>query len=278
MWRIALALVCSLTAQSASAEGCGCPVGPTLATTDRNTFDVSLGWSQLNTGLTLAEEPWDFQQQLVVAGFGMRFHEDFTFRAHLGAVLGGSISTAEAPSRLHTFDPGFLVSATMVWRGVHQGDWPWVDLALTLGVTHFRTRHAEGPGLSKANFTGTDQRVGLTVGYTLFDRWSLYVSGRIFASPFWWDNEGIDTDGAGVDQNGWNAAIGTTVELPWDLTLYADWSPFGEQALTAGVAYRWRGKDAPARDERDPDLPDGEDWIDELPPVGDTPPLPDGVD
>jgi hypothetical protein len=46
--------------------------------------------------------------------------------------------------------------------------------------------------------TAVDFRAGVTVGKTFFDRLTLYLAGRVFAGPVFWQIDGVDVTGGDV--------------------------------------------------------------------------------
>jgi hypothetical protein len=93
----------------------------------------------------------------------------------------------------------------------------------------------EDAGGASGHVFGTDARFALTVGYTLFDVWRLYLSPRVFGGPVFIDYP--DSRLQGRDRYFVQAGMGMSFLLPKGLTLYVDGSPAGEQAISAGLAF-----------------------------------------
>ncbi len=82
---------------------------------------------------------------------------------------------------------------------------------------------------------GTDVRLGLSTGYTLWNVWKVYFSPRIFGGPLFWTREGETEQGR--DQYLFQAGIGSSFILPKGITLYIDVSLSGEESIVTGIAW-----------------------------------------
>ena len=80
-----------------------------------------------------------------------------------------------------------------------------------------------------------DVQLGLTVGYTLFDVWRLYLAPRVFGGPIFIDAPAERIQGR--DRYFVQAGMGMGFILPKGITLYIDGSPAGQQSVSAGLAY-----------------------------------------
>ena len=106
-------------------------------------------------------------------------------------------------------------------------------MSASLGFSYARSRF-KGESDVEGHLFGTDVRLALTVGYTFFDFWRIYLSPRVFGGPVFIDDG--STRLRGRDRYFVQAGMGMGFLLPKGFTIYIDGSPAGEQAISAGLA------------------------------------------
>jgi hypothetical protein len=105
------------------------------------------------------------------------------------------------------------------------GAWPFLQLSASLAVSGFQA--------SAGSAVAVDARVGLVVGYTLWERLTPYVVGRAFGGPVFYAGS------TGTDASHLQAGLGLVLGLPWGLDVSAELAPFGEQRVTGGLGLSW---------------------------------------
>ena len=220
----------------------GAPVGPTGCNASskddsRNgsggfssgwQIGVSYGqfWSHLhfNDGY----EP-TLNQHTVVGSGGVFFSNGWSFRLSAGVIAGGKM---KGGGESFTLNPGWLISV----QGARQwfSDKGWIPFFITSLAFSVSGASTDSQFSKNDRIIGTDVRISLTAGYTLFNFLSLYISPRFFGGPVSWTHNGKSVRGR--DRYFFQSAAGLAFLLPAGLTLFADSSPFGEQSITAGVA------------------------------------------
>jgi hypothetical protein len=220
----------------------GAPVGPTgcnapkksgaESSTDEKVRGVQIAsgygrfWSHLK--FTDGTKP-TLTEQSVIGQVGYFFSRKLSLTAVGGAILSGTMYT---PGPDLEVGLGFVVSMHVSWQFLDQKAFrPFMSGSLT--ASYSRTPFKDG--VSREGFIwGTDVRLGLTVGYTFFHFWSVYLSPRFFGGPVYIDDG--DTKIRGRDRYFVQAGMGTAFMLPKGFTIYVDGSPAGEQAISAGLA------------------------------------------
>jgi hypothetical protein len=208
----------------------GAPVGPTGCNASKGEdepretsgFQLSAQHSRSRSYLQFEDDTKPvLEQQTAVASFGYFFASGWSVGLSGGVVFGG---TLEGDGHDLTFGPGWLVSARVAWRFLDQeGPVPFMIGSLTASFS------------MSGKVWGTDVRLGLTVGYTLFDVLQVYISPRFFGGPVFIDRNGERTRGS--DRFFFQVGLGTALLLPAGFTLFFDGSPGPEQTLTGGLAF-----------------------------------------
>ena len=171
----------------------------------------------------------DLTQQTVAGQLSYFFSPNW----HL-ALSGGGVISGTLQGDGHDLDvgPGFLVSLRGTWRFLtERGAIPFASLSV--GFTFSRSKFEADDG-TNGHLWGTDVRGALTVGYTLFGVWQLYLSPRVFGGPVFVSDNTRDLQGR--DRYFVQAGMGMGFLLPRGVTLFIDGSPAGEQAISAGAA------------------------------------------
>lgn len=214
------------------------PVGPTGCNASRGDGEVrsSSGWQvslmhgQSRSYLHFEDgtEPV-MSQQTAIGSFGYFFPCGWSVMLSGGAVFGG---TLRGDGHDLGFGPGFLVSVRVAWRFLEQdGAIPFMVASLTASFT----RSASDGGTRRSHVVmGTDFRLGLTTGYTLFDILQIYVSPRVFGGPIF--VPGLGGRVQGRDRYFFQVGLGGALLLPAGFTLFFDGSPGPERSLAGGIA------------------------------------------
>ena len=216
--------------------GCNAPASaeaetPEAASSPIRGLQVAAGygrfWSHLKfkdgTRPTLSE-------QSVVGQLGYFFTPALSLTATGGGILSGEMTEDGLNLDVGT---GFVVSLQVVWQFLtEKGARPFMSASFTASFSRasFEDRAIERNG----HIWGTDARFGLTVGYTFFNWWRIYLSPRVFGGPVFIDDG--DTRLQGSDRYFVQAGMGMGFLLPKGITLYVDGSPAGEQSISAGIA------------------------------------------
>jgi hypothetical protein len=168
--------------------------------------------------------------QQSVIGFAEYFWQN-GFSLHLGggAVIEGDI---EGNGATYPIEPGWLVSVRVDKQLVRERFIiPFISLSLALS---FSKATVTGGDPSSARWIATDARLGVALGYTLFNFWQIYLAPKVFGGPIYWERKGDWQRGR--DRYFFQAGVGTAFLLPAGITIFAYGSPLGEQAISAGVA------------------------------------------
>lgn len=171
-----------------------------------------------------------FNQHAVVASGGYFFPNGWNLSLSAGAILGGEIT---GDGERYDIRPGAVVSFRVGWRWLAEdGAVPFLNSSVALSFSYSSSEDSVG---ETDTIIATDARFALTVGYTLFDVWQLYLSPRGFGGPIFWRHGGESVRGR--DRYFFQAGLGTAILLPAGFTVFADGSFLGEQAVSAGAAF-----------------------------------------
>ncbi len=169
-------------------------------------------------------------EQSVNGQIGYYFNKDVSLTAVGGAILSGHMYEDGLNLDVGT---GFVVSLQAAWQFLDEkGAIPFLSASLMASFSRapFDDRNADRSGF----IWGTDVRIGLTVGYTFFNWWRIYLAPRFFGGPVFIDDGTSKVQGS--DRYFVQAGMGMAFLLPKGLTIYVDGSPAGEQAVSAGLA------------------------------------------
>jgi len=218
----------------------GAPVGPTGCNAPKKNaaddkgprgIQVSAGygrfWSHLHFEGGI--EP-TLRQQTAVAQAAYFFGNGLDLSLGGGVVANGKMYGDGLSLAVGT---GFVVSLRLTWQFLKEkGARPFMSAAVA--ASYSRSPFEDDAG-TEGYLWGTDFRFALTVGYTLFDFWRVYLSPRVFGGPVFiaYPKESIQ----GRDRYFVQAGMGMSFILPRGFTIYVDGSPAGEWAISCGLAY-----------------------------------------
>jgi hypothetical protein len=172
----------------------------------------------------------DVQMATVAASGAWLASARWTFRASLGAIVGGSLETGVTD--VHEVRPGILGAVGVDYRAVlPEGAIPFVDLSLAVGASRTRTVARDG---GEASYLATDMRAGVRVGWNIGDVAFPYLAVRAFGGPVLWRVD--DEERVGTDRYHYQAALGAVGAIG-PLALFVEWSGLGERAISTGVGY-----------------------------------------
>lgn len=168
--------------------------------------------------------------QSVNGQIGYYFNRRVSLTAVGGAILSGTMYEDGLDLDVGT---GFVVSLQAAWQFIEEkGAIPF--LSASLAASFSRASFDDNNAARSGYIWGTDVRIGLTVGYTFFDWWRIYLAPRFFGGPVFIDDGTSKVQGS--DRYFVQAGMGMAFLLPKGLTIYVDGSPAGEQAISAGLA------------------------------------------
>jgi len=157
----------------------------------------------------------------VSASFEYRLTERVTLSAAAGGMLAGRLLSAD-----ETFDfgAGAVGSVSASVLALEQGRYtPFLMGSGSIAVSTISAR--------PTTYVAVDARAAVVAGYTLFDRFTPYVVGRLFGGPVFWRGQ------VGTDLFHYQVGLGAVVGLPLGFDLSAEVVPLGEQRVTLGVGY-----------------------------------------
>jgi hypothetical protein len=154
----------------------------------------------------------------VTASLEYRLSPRWTLTAAGGSVLSGRLQAADGSFAI---GPGAVVSLGASWLALEpEGLRPFA--LLSAGLTWSQLG---GP----TEYTAGDLRLGVTVGYTFFERVSPYLTARLFGGPVRWRGQMY------TDRYHYQLGVGAAVGLPAGFDLLVEAVPFGEQRITGGL-------------------------------------------
>jgi hypothetical protein len=180
----------------------------------------------------LTETPGDFthtaplSETAFVGTIDYRFRERWTFEAGAGAIMGGNILADRVN---HTIYPGWMLSAGASYLALKPNGWvPFVLASLSASFSSAATlTQTQTVGLKAGDF-----RLGVTAGHTFAERWTPYLTARLFGGPVWWRIN--DHDVFGGDAYHYQVGAGLVVALPYNFDLSFEVVPLGEQRISLG--------------------------------------------
>ena len=133
--------------------------------------------------------------------------------------LGGSL--AASMSRTYTFDglDGFFLGAAY-------------SCSVAVAEVTYRTESTSRP------LVAVDLRVGGMVGWTLWQKVTPYIAGRLYGGPVFWATRPGGKQETGSDRYHALLAAGLSVRTPTGLYISAEAAPGGEQVLSIEVGAR----------------------------------------
>lgn len=171
----------------------------------------------------------DLHQKTLLASLGLNFGGGWSMAVAAGAVLTGDMLNV---GRRWNVEPGWTVgvSGNKRWLDA-DGGVPFIHTAVTLAAVGMHT--SERGGDARGSLIALDFRIGLTVGWTLWDVWSPYLAVRTFGGPAHWDRDGDSR--SGTDRFHFVAAVGSTIALPGGVLIFGEYIPIFESGFSAGV-------------------------------------------
>lgn len=161
------------------------------------------------------------------------FLGDLTLSLGAGPLFEGDLTGA---TERFTLGPGWIAAGSASYNALTgEGAAPFVILSVTVGASAASSRPSGGGG--SGSLVATDARVGVTVGKTLGDVISPYVSIRAFGGPVFWDDGAVETQGS--DEHHYQPALGAVLTLPGGVDAFAEGAPFGERAVNAGLGFSY---------------------------------------
>lgn len=235
MRRIGFLVAFSVLASARPAAACGCsiPAGSEGDGKDTGFYtDLAASFSQLSSFLAFEGTDADLAERTVVGTLGFRFGDGWAIRLSGGGLLDGSL---DYDGRAFDLDGGWLVGLTLANRVVRsEHGVPFVDAAITLSAAGSHTTERGVAGGPERGWMAYDLRFGVTLGWTLWDVLTPHVAFRGFAGAAVWDPDG-DTM-AGTDRSHVQLGAGATLHIPGNVSLYVEYVPLFERALSTGVS------------------------------------------
>lgn len=166
-------------------------------------------------------ERLQLEAMAVSASFEWRASPRWTLAVAAGAIVAGRLV---ASAETFDFRAGVVGSVSGSFLALEQGTyWPFIMLAGSLAVS--------GVQAAPTSYVAIDGRFTAVVGYTLFERVTPYVVGRLFGGPVFWRRQ------LGTDLYHYQVGAGFVVGLPLGFDLSAEVVPLGEQRVTAGIGF-----------------------------------------
>lgn len=191
---------------------------------------MGAGWSSSSTRIRWSNTPnGDLERDSVFVTSEKRFGDKTAIQIGAGATVGGSLESGGLRYRL---GPGWAGFGSVSVRAVDGED--LMPLVLVTGSISFSSARTAVLPLENdsATLTAVDFRAGVVVGKTLYDRLTPFIVLRGFGGPVAWSVRGSSQ--SGTDVYHYQVGGGLVAQLP-PFDLYAEWSFFGEQAVTAGA-------------------------------------------
>lgn len=173
-------------------------------------------------------------QHTVVGTASVIFGRRFDMSLSGGGILGGQLYDSRL---LYEIVPGWLVSFQFGVRVLEEKKArPFMRLFVATSFSMSHLKNTVGnTHKGEEKFVASDVRLGIAVGYTLLENWQVYIAPKIFGGPVFWTHEGETIQGR--DRYFFQAGVGSTVVLPAGLSVFVEGSAFGEQMISAGLAW-----------------------------------------
>ncbi len=158
------------------------------------------------------------EQSAVSAALEFRISRRWSLQAAAGAIVFGSLGEAKA-------EPGIVGSLAASWLALEQGpSWPFIQLSGSLSASTLR--------FDTAPTSAVDARLGVVAGYTVLDRVTPYLVGRVFGGPVFYRGS------TGTDAFHFQLGVGAVTGVSKAFDLSAEIVPFGEQRVSLSIGYR----------------------------------------
>ncbi len=159
------------------------------------------------------------QQMAASAAYEWRASQTLTLSFGAGGLFNGRLSTTDVTTRMGA---GAVVSAALSWLAVKQGTYtPFLMVSGSLAFSAVQT-----PGTPW--FAG-DIRAAVSAGYTVWQRLTAYLTGRLFGGPVFYNGA------VGGDLYHYQVGAGLVLGLPKNFDVSVELVPLGEQRVSAGV-------------------------------------------
>jgi hypothetical protein len=193
---------------------------------------LTASWSTYSAFLIFGEQERDLQWHTASLAFRAQVSERWSIGASVGGILAGSLTAGDDVSEMRS---GWIVGLSGAWRGLlPDGAIPFVDLTLGLSAAGTSLETAtDSHALSSHGFNAVDLRLGVEVGWHLFEVWTLYMGARAFGGPVIQQVEGGQE--TGTDRFHVSAALGSSVRLDNGFLVFVEGVPVFERALTVGI-------------------------------------------
>ncbi len=183
-------------------------------------------WSHLH--FENGDEP-TLHQYAAIGEIAYHSNNGKSLALNAGLILGGNFSLNDEYEI--ELKKGVVVSVKGAWNFVKEKKaTPFVIASISLSFSKVFAEEYNG---KETGFTGTDARLGITAGYTLWRFWQVYISPKVFGGPIFWHNNSKKIQGR--DRYFVQAGLGTSFILPKGFVFFINGSVAGEQALGAGL-------------------------------------------
>lgn len=182
---------------------------------------IGLNAAAVRTTIVTDPERLGVEQVAVTASFDLHLDRRSTLQLGGGGVIAGTIHLSD---RTYHLGPGGTASLGYSYLAVEpKGAVPFVMVSGSLSMT------AAAADLS--TYWAADIRAAGTIGWVLFQRFSPYVTTRLFGGPVVW--RGL----VGGDAYHFQLGAGFVLGLPKGFDLSAECVPLGEQTVSASIGY-----------------------------------------
>jgi hypothetical protein len=146
-----------------------------------------------------------------------RATKTWTFQFAAGGAFDGHLGTT-------SLGGGGTASVAASWLVLEQAKWwPFVQLSASISASLAQA--------SPTLYSAFDARLGVVAGYTLWERFTPYLTARVFGGPVYFAGQ------TGSDLHHYQVGVGFVVGLPKGFDVSAELVPLGEQRVTASVGY-----------------------------------------
>ena len=195
---------------------------------------TAYGWFDTTVNFSTLDGPFDMSAQMLVATVSTPLDADWSLTGLVGSILRGhlGISRSEPASQL-AMSPGGVVGVSL------QRTWiPQTALAPFLS-TSFKLACSFVPrvGQQQEPLLALDLRASITVGKTIANVVTPYLSARLFGGPIVWFRQSQTVWGTDIYHA--QLAVGVTLEIPLSsgtaLIMSLDASPLLERSVSASM-------------------------------------------
>lgn len=181
-------------------------------------WHVGASVGSFRTVLVFDDARLNSEQLAVSVALEFRVSRRWSLQAAVGSILLGQLGVAKA-------SPGVVGSLAGSWLALEQGRlWPFVQLSGSVSASSLR--------FGGVPFTAFDARLGVLAGYTVGQRITPYLVGRVFGGPV------LFRGSTGTDAYHVQLGVGAVLGLTNGLDVAAEVVPFGEQRVSLSVGYR----------------------------------------